>query len=75
MAKKSIDDKLNILQLVGSDRACAPVRCAHPSCWAHLHAKRGAARPPSAHRSFAASYLIPSSKILINYFQEQHASL
>jgi hypothetical protein len=37
-------DKHN--QLVGFGRACAPVRCAHPSFWAHYHAKRGAARPP-----------------------------
>ncbi len=33
--------------LVGFGRACAPVRCAHPSLWAHCHPKRGAARPPS----------------------------
>ncbi len=32
--------------LVGFGRACAPVRCAHPSFWAHYHAKRGAARSP-----------------------------
>jgi hypothetical protein len=32
--------------LVGFDRACAPVRCAHPSFWLHCHAQRGAARPP-----------------------------
>jgi len=32
--------------LVGFGRACAPVRCAHPSFWAHCHPKRGAARPP-----------------------------
>jgi len=32
---------------VGFGRACAPVRCAHPSFWAHCHAQRGAARPPS----------------------------
>ncbi len=42
-----------IKQLVGFGRACAPVRCAHPSFWAYCHAQRGAARPP-AHRSFAA---------------------
>jgi hypothetical protein len=39
--------------LVGFGRACAPVRCAHPSFWALCHAQRGAA-PPSTHRSFAA---------------------
>ncbi len=33
--------------LVGFGRACAPVRCAHPSFWAHYHAKQGAARPPT----------------------------
>jgi hypothetical protein len=26
------------LLLVGFGRACAPVRCAHPSFWAHCHA-------------------------------------
>ena len=46
--------------LVGFGRACAPLRCAHPSFWAHYHAKRGAARPP-AHRSFAGSYLPPKN--------------
>jgi hypothetical protein len=39
--------------LVSFGRACAPVRCAHPSFWSHYHAQRGAARPP-AYRSFAA---------------------
>jgi hypothetical protein len=33
-------------RLVGFGRACAPVRCAHPSFWAHCLAKQGAARPP-----------------------------
>jgi hypothetical protein len=28
----------NIKILVGFGRACAPVRCAHPSFWAHCHA-------------------------------------
>ncbi len=32
--------------LVGFGRECAPVRCAHPSFWAHCHAKQGAAPPP-----------------------------
>ncbi len=44
-------------------RACAPVRCAHPSFWAHCHAKQGAARPPA----IAASLLflrIPKIKII-----------
>ena len=31
---------------MGFGRACAPVRCAHPSFWAHCHAKQGTARPP-----------------------------
>jgi hypothetical protein len=39
--------------LVGFGRACAPMRCAHPSFWALCHTQQGAARPP-AHRSFAA---------------------
>ncbi len=38
---------------MGFGRACAPVRCAHPSFWALCHAQRGAARP-LAHGSFAA---------------------
>ena len=44
-------------------RACVPVRCAHPSFWAHCHAKQGAARPPP----IAASLLflrIPKKKII-----------
>ncbi len=45
---------------MGFGRACAPVRCAHPSSWAHCHAKRGAARPPAL-RSFAASYFTPKN--------------
>ncbi len=32
--------------LVYFGRACAPLRCAHPSFWAHCYAQRGAARPP-----------------------------
>ena len=48
--------------LVGFGLACAPVRCAHPSFWAHCHAQRGAACP-SAHRSFAAP---PKQKITIS---------
>ena len=44
---------------MGFGRACAPVRCAHPSSWVHRHAKLGAVRPP-AHRSFAD----PSDDIL-----------
>jgi hypothetical protein len=63
------DFRLVILWLVGFGRACAPVRCAHPSFWALCHAQRGAARP-SAHRSFAAP---PQTKK--NYFQKQNVSL
>ncbi len=48
---------ITIRILVGFGRACAPVRCAHPFFKAHHYAKRGAARPPPVHRSFAASYL------------------
>ena len=47
--------------LVGFGRACAPVRCAHPSFGTHCHAKR-ALRAPPAHRSFAASYSTPKNK-------------
>ncbi len=35
-----------IIQLVDFGRACAPVRCAHPSFWTHCHPKGGAASPP-----------------------------
>ncbi len=31
----TISLRMNILILVGFGRACAPVRCAHPSLWAH----------------------------------------
>ncbi len=41
--------------LVCFGRACAPVRCAHPSSSAHCHTKQGAARPPPP---IAASLLI-----------------
>jgi hypothetical protein len=58
--------KCTMEKLVGFGLACAPVRCAHPSFWAHCHAKRGAARPP-AHRSLAASY---SSSKKMYYFQK-----
>jgi hypothetical protein len=34
--------------LVGFGRACAPVRCAHPSFWAHKNAKRALRAPPIA---------------------------
>ncbi len=48
--------------LVGFGRACAPVRCAHPSFWAHCNAKQGAALP--THRSFAAFYSYSKNKII-----------
>ncbi len=32
--------------LVGFDRACAPVRYAHPSSWTHCHAERTLRAPP-----------------------------
>jgi hypothetical protein len=50
----------SILQLVGLGRPCAPVRCAHPSFWLFNMQNRGTARP-SAHRSFAASFLPPKT--------------
>jgi hypothetical protein len=46
--------------LVGFGRACAPVRCAHPSFGTHCLAKR-ALRAPPAHRSVAASYSTPKN--------------
>ncbi len=55
---------------MGFGRACAPVRCAHPSFWAHCHAHRGASRPtcPSQLRCS------PQNK-RINYFQKQKVFL
>ncbi len=39
---------------MGFGRACAPVRCAHPSFWVHCHTNRGAApTPPSQLRCFS----------------------
>ncbi len=38
--------------LVGFGRACAHLRCAHPSFWAHC--QTGRCVPPPAYRSFAA---------------------
>jgi hypothetical protein len=52
---------LNIIYiLVGFGRACAPVRCAHPSFWAHKHTKRALRAPP---RSCAAP---PEKKKIIS---------
>jgi hypothetical protein len=53
--------------LVGFGRACAPVRCTHPSFRAHKHAKR--AQPP------IGASLLPQKFKKINYFQKQNASL
>jgi hypothetical protein len=53
---------VNIYIQVGFGRACAPVRCAHPSFWANCHAKKGRCAPP-ARRSFAASYSTPKKYI------------
>ncbi len=39
---------------MGFGRACAPVRCAHPSFWSHDNAQQGAARSPP----IAASLLL-----------------
>jgi hypothetical protein len=44
---------------VGFGRACAPVRCAHPSFLTHCHLKRGAARPsPPIAASYSALKII-----------------
>ena len=40
---------------MGFGRACAPVRCAHPSFWALCHDQRGAARPPPIAASLRAA--------------------
>ncbi len=48
-------------KLVGFGRACAPVRCAHPS-FCSLPRQMGRCAPPlPAHRSFAVSYLTPKN--------------
>jgi hypothetical protein len=60
--------------LVDFRRACAPVRCAHPSFPAHCHAKRGAARPP-AHRSFAASHSTSKNKQNLSNLGRPHQGL
>ena len=41
-----------------------PVRCAHPSFWAHCHAKRGAARPPPSPPIAASLFLILPQKYI-----------
>ena len=51
--------RIPLLILVGFGRACAPVRCAHPSFWAHCHAQR--ALRATSHRSFAAPAKIKRS--------------
>jgi hypothetical protein len=65
--------ELNVSQLlVGFDRACAPVRCAHPSFWAHHHVKRGAARPPPIAASLLLIY--PPPKLFLSnpiYYRKQ----
>jgi hypothetical protein len=48
-----------ILKLVGFGPACAPVRCAHPSFWAHCQPQTGRCAPPSP--PIAASYLSPKN--------------
>ncbi len=70
----NINSEKNICTLVGFGRACAPVRCAHPSFWAHCHPKRGAARPP-AHRSFAASYSTPKNIYNLSNLGHPHQGL
>ena len=58
---------MSYILLVGFGLACAPVRCAHPSFWAHCHAKRGAARPPPIaasllHIHWPKNLLVPETK-------------
>jgi hypothetical protein len=45
--------------LEGFGRTCAPVRCAHPSFWAHCHAQRALHAPPP----IAASLLHHKQKV------------
>ncbi len=49
---------------MGFGRACAPVRCAHPSSWVHYHAKRGAARPPPPRPSQLHCFLFYPQKYI-----------
>jgi hypothetical protein len=62
-------DKKDYIKLVGFGRARAPVRCAHPSFWAHKHTKRALRAPPIA----ASLLLIHPPEIKITYFQKQNA--
>ncbi len=48
-------------KLVGFGRACAPVRCAQPSFWAHCYAQRGASRPPPIAASLLLIYPPPQN--------------
>jgi hypothetical protein len=52
LAQESNISEQLLERLVGFGRACAPVRCAHPSFWAHKHAKRALRAPPSQLRCF-----------------------
>ncbi len=61
------DSKLVIIKLVGFGRACA-----HPSFWAHCHAKRGAARPPPI---AASLLLIGSPKIDLKNYRTRAAPM
>jgi hypothetical protein len=56
---------LNYSILVGFGRACAPVRCAHPS-FDLIATPDGALRPPPAYRSFAAFISPPKLSISSN---------
>ncbi len=64
----SVLDYPSIYLLVGFGRACAPVRCAHPSFWAYSHPKRGAAHPPPIAASLLAqkykNKVFPDTKCL-----------
>jgi hypothetical protein len=54
--------KQNIIVLVGFGRACAPVRCAHPSFWAHCNSKRGGPRPSQLRCFIFINLLFPETK-------------
>jgi hypothetical protein len=58
---KVLYSQVILKRLVGFRRACAPVRCAHPSFRAHCHTNRGAARP--SHPSQLRCFLFDPPKI------------
>ncbi len=61
-------EKGRYLILVGFGRACAPVRCAHPSFLGSLTRTKGRCAPPPVLRSSAASYSSAKIQYSNNHF-------